>query len=424
MAYRSARVERVGGLTGEEVDSMRVRTIRPAALAAMLTVAVLLAGAAGRLADAAPPPATAEAGVLGLGAHGPTVRALQRELRSRGFRVAVDGAYGPGTRRAVVRFQRRLGLRVNGLVDRPLLWWLGLSVCDLPGPTTARGGADGSLRLGAYGPRVCALQRQLARSGEPVAVDGGYGPQTRAAVRRAQRRLGLRPTGVADVRLRARLRSGRPGPATPPGALLSIGADGPQVRRLQAALGHQGFPVSVDGAFGPATRFAVARYQRSEGLRPSGAADVALLRRLSATHARHLTVFPVDGPRTFSNDFGAPRHQGRHEGIDIIAAAGTPVVAVADGVIDSMSRADTGLGGIRVWLRDDAGTRYYFAHLRSIPAGIEIGARVKAGQVIGAVGRTGDARGGLFHLHFEMHPGGGAAVNPYVELRDLDPAGV
>lgn len=403
---------------------MLSRTLRRAALACLVATAAVLAGPPPARLAAAPAPATAEAGVLGLGTRGPTVRALQRELRSRGFRVAEDGVYGPGTRRAVARFQRRLGLRVNGLVDRPLLWWLGLSVCDLPGPTTARGGASGRLRLGAYGPRVCALQRALARSGEPVAVDGGYGPLTRAAVRRAQRRLGLRPTGVADDRLRARLRSGRLARATSAGELLAIGAEGPPVRRLQAALRRQGFAVSVDGAFGPRTRLAVARFQRREGVRVSGAADVPLLRRLAATRARHLTVFPVQGPHAFSDDFGAPRHQGPHEGIDILAARGTPVVAVADGVIDRMSRADTGLGGIRLWLRDDAGTTYYYAHLSRIAPALAPGVRVRAGRRIGAIGRTGDARGGVYHLHFEMHPAGGGAVDPYAELRDLDPAGV
>ncbi|MBJ7456553.1 MAG: peptidoglycan-binding protein, partial [Thermoleophilia bacterium] len=166
-----------------------------APVALVVIAAVLAGGGAPSRAQAAPPPPTAEAGVLGLGARGPTVRALQRELRSRGFRVALDGVYGPGTRRAVSRFQRRLGLRINGLVDRPLLWWLGLSVCELPGPTTARGASDGRLRLGAYGPQVCTLQRQLSRAGASIAVDGGFGPQTRAAVRRAQRRYGLRPTG-------------------------------------------------------------------------------------------------------------------------------------------------------------------------------------------------------------------------------------
>src|SRR4051794_35951371 len=128
--------------------------VRRAALAALVLAAVI----AGRAPDRAPaaPAASpgAEAGVLTVGSRGPTVRALQRELRSRGFRVRLDGAYGLGTRRAVIRFQRRLGLRVNGIVDRPLLWWLGLSVCRQPGPTTARGGRGGVLRLGAYGPQV------------------------------------------------------------------------------------------------------------------------------------------------------------------------------------------------------------------------------------------------------------------------------
>lgn len=390
----------------------------------LFAVVALLACAAPASLRGAPPPATAEAGVLGLGATGPTVRALQRELRSRGFRVALDGVYGPGTRRAVVRFQRRLGLRVNGIVDRPLLWWLELSVCALPGPTTARGGADGRLRLGAYGPQVCALQRRLVKAGETVAVDGGFGPQTRAAVRRAQRRLGLRPTGVADARLRARLRGSGPLPPSASPALLSLGAEGPTVRRLQVALRRRGIPVVVDGAFGPNTRRAVARFQKSEGLAVNGAADIGLLRRLSATRARHLRVFPVAGPRAFSDDFGARRHQGSHEGIDILAPRGTPVVAVTDGVIERMSRTDTGLGGIRLWLRDDAGTTYYYAHLSSIAADLAPGVRVPSGRPIGAIGRTGDARGGLFHLHFEMHPEGGRAVNPYAELRDLDPTAV
>jgi peptidoglycan hydrolase-like protein with peptidoglycan-binding domain len=393
--------------------------VRCAALAAALLLAVVVAGQASGRAAAAPP--ATEPGVLAVGSRGPAVRALQRELRSRGFRVTVDGAFGRGTRRAVVRFQRRLGLRVNGTVDRPLLWWLGLSVCRLPGPTSARGGRNGVLRLGAYGPQVCSLQRALARAGEPVAVDGGYGPQTRAAVRRAQRRLGMRPTGVATRRLRGRLRDGLPPLRVAPGAL-AIGAEGSRVRRLQAALRRRGFRVAVDGAFGPRTRRAVARFQRRQGLGVDGAADPGLLRLLGVTRARHLVVFPVRGPHSYTDDYLAPRATGPHHAIDIIAARGTPVVAVADGTIDSLSREDTGLGGLRIWLRDDAGTTYYYAHLSAIAVTLAPGVRVAAGQAIGAVGRTGNARGGVHHLHFEMHPGGGPPANPYRELRDVDPA--
>jgi murein DD-endopeptidase MepM/ murein hydrolase activator NlpD len=197
------------------------------------------------------------------------------------------------------------------------------------------------------------------------------------------------------------------------------------VRRLQAALRRRGYRVAIDGAFGPRTRLAVARYQRREGLAVNGAADLSLLRRLDALRARHLMVFPVDGVHSFIDDFGAPRPQdGPHKGIDIVAPLGTPVVAVADGVIDQMSRADTGLGGIRLWLRDDAGTRYYYAHLSAIAPGLPLGARVAAGQRIGAVGRTGNARRGVHHLHFEMRPGGGRPVNPYRELREVDPTPV
>lgn len=402
---------------------MRARTSHGLAAAILVAVVVVLATPAPAPAQSARPPNGGEAGVLGLGARGPVVRSLQRELRRRGLRVAIDGRYGPGTRRAVARLQRRLGLRINGIVDRPFLWSMGLSVCGLPGPTTARGGPRSELRLGAYGPRVCALQRALLRAGDDdVEVDGGYGPLTRAAVRRAQARVGLRPSGVADDRLFARLRRGGPGPtpAVPPGTLLSVGSQGEAVRRLQAELRRRGYPISADGTFGPQTRRAVARVQRTLGLTVDGRVTTALLRRLGTFRARHLRAFPVRAPHSFGDDWNAPRHQGSHEGNDIIAPRGATVVAVAPGVIDRMTRVERGLGGIYLWLRDDAGTRYYYAHLSTIAPGLAVGSRVALGQRIGAVGRTGDARGGVYHLHFELHPGGGAAVNPFVELRAVD----
>ncbi|MGD9572420.1 MAG: peptidoglycan-binding protein [Thermoleophilia bacterium] len=404
---------------------MRARTLHRGVVAAVVVAAAALALPGTAPAQSAPPPPRgAESGVLTPGARGPVVRSLQRELRRRGIPVVVDGRYGPATRRAVARLQRRLRLRVNGMADRPFLWSLGLSVCGLPGPTTARGGPGRPLRLGAYGPRVCALQRALRRAGDrTLAVDGGYGPLTRTAVMRAQRREGLQVTGVANDRLLARLRRGGGPPPSARG--LSIGAKGPAVTRLQDELRRRGYAVVSDGAYGPRTRRAVARVQRSLGLPVNGRADPALVQRLLSFQAPHLKVFPVRAPHSFIDDWGAPRHQGPHEGNDIIAPRGAPVVAVAAGTIERMARVEKGLGGIWIWQRDDAGNAYYYAHLSSISPGLAPGSRVAAGQQIGAVGRTGDARGGVYHLHFELHPAGRSGpINPYTELRAVDVDGM
>lgn len=398
---------------------MRIRPA-PGAVAALLVaaVAVLLLPAPARGQAPPPPPPGAEAGVLGLGARGPVVRSLQAELRRRGLRVAVDGRYGPGTKRAVARLQRRLALRVNGIVDRPFLWTLGLSVCGLPGPTTARGGPRDELRLGAYGPRVCSLQRALRRAGDRgLRVDGGYGPATRAAVRRAQRRVGMRPSGLADDRLLRRLRGG---PTAAPARALAVGSRGAPVRRLQDELRRRGYDVAVDGEYGPRTRLAVARVQRRLGLTVTGRADGALLRRLSTFRGRYLRVFPVQAPHSFTDDWGAPRRQGAHQGHDIFAPRDGRLVAVTDGVISRMTRRPRGLGGISLWIRDDAGNSYYYAHLSSIAPGLAEGSRVSAGQTVGGVGTTGDARGTPPHLHFELHPAGRGAINPSTELRAVD----
>lgn len=127
-------------------------------------------------------------------------------------------------------------------------------------------------------------------------------------------------------------------------------------------------------------------------------------------------VCPVGGPTTFSNDFGAPRSgppPHPHQGNDIFASYGTPLVAIADGEIFK-SGDDGGLGGQRVWLRDLTGVTYYYAHMSRID--VAAGTRVVRGQVLGAVGNSGNARTTPSHVHFEMHPGGGAAANPYGTL--------
>ena len=128
-------------------------------------------------------------------------------------------------------------------------------------------------------------------------------------------------------------------------------------------------------------------------------------------------VFPVDGPNSFSSTFGAPRSGGRrHQGCDIFTARNTPLVAVVDGVITSATPSDTGLGGVTIHLRGGNRTVYYYAHLSSLKNGIRAGVRVNAGDVIGYAGNTGNARGKAVHLHFEIRPNGGAAIDPYPTL--------
>jgi murein DD-endopeptidase MepM/ murein hydrolase activator NlpD len=115
-------------------------------------------------------------------------------------------------------------------------------------------------------------------------------------------------------------------------------------------------------------------------------------------------VFPIYGPASFGDSFGAPRPNvegGWHHGEDIFSPTGAPLLAVAGGTLHTIGF--NRLGGYRLWLRDDDGNEFYYAHLSAYsPLAVE-GRRVQAGDVIGFVGDTGDAEG-TPHLHFEIHP--------------------
>ena len=100
-----------------------------------------------------------------------------------------------------------------------------------------------------------------------------------------------------------------------------------------------------------------------------------------------------------------------------MAARGTPVVAVTDGVIERLYTG--GLGGITVRLADGKGDEYYYAHLDSRASGLTVGQEVQAGDLLGTVGTTGNSPDHIPHLHWEFLPGGGKAVNPTPLARRL-----
>ncbi len=121
--------------------------------------------------------------------------------------------------------------------------------------------------------------------------------------------------------------------------------------------------------------------------------------------------FPVAGPADYTDDwhdarFGPPFHL--HQGTDIFADRGTPVISPEAGIL---SFTDGGLGGRGAYVNTADGTSYYFAHLNAYDDSVFSGASVKQGQVIATVGNTGNAENGAPHLHFEIRPGG-VATNP------------
>ena len=138
-------------------------------------------------------------------------------------------------------------------------------------------------------------------------------------------------------------------------------------------------------------------------------------------------IFPVIGPVQYTDDFGAPRWQGSHEGNDIMAPKRSLAVAVEAGKVKLSTH---GSAGCYLYLYGKSGTMYMYIHLNndltkgndnrggckpgvSFAKGLKSGQKVKAGQLIGYVGDSGDANGIASHLHFERHPGGGRAVSPY-----------
>jgi hypothetical protein len=175
-----------------------------------------------------------------------------------------------------------------------------------------------------------------------------------------------------------------------------------------------------------------------------GAALLVLAAGLAAAPAAARTsapvkqpiVFPVVGPVTYQDDFGQPRAGGPHQGNDLLAPRKSIAVAAEGGTIKFWTTSAS--AGCMLYLHGDSGTTYEYIHLNNdvtmkndnrgkcvagtaYAPGLKDGARVQAGQQVGFVGDSGDANGIATHLHFEVHPNDGKAVDPYPFLQAATP---
>lgn len=147
---------------------------------------------------------------------------------------------------------------------------------------------------------------------------------------------------------------------------------------------------------------------------PAAAPAPAAQARAPSISAEGMTC-PVAGPNSFIDSWGYPRSGGRtHEGTDIMAADGTPVVAITDGTITFAGYGSSAGNWLVLSGRDGHG--YWYMHNRQ---NLVTSGSVQVGEQIATVGNTGNASGGAPHVHFEYHPGGGGPINPYPMLSQL-----
>jgi peptidoglycan hydrolase-like protein with peptidoglycan-binding domain len=400
------------------------------------------------------------------GQRGALVTALQQSLVSASISVrgGVDGIFGAGTTAAVSAYQTSRGLAATGIVDIATAISLGIvegatkpsttpatttppsttPPSTTPPSTTPPSTTPGQFPLvGDKNVAVKSLQKALIAAKVSVrgGADGHFGSATTTAVTTFQRSMRIAATGVVD-QLTSQLLGLTPAPALP-----KMGDTGESVKSLQNLLITAGIAVrgGADGKFGPATKNAISAFQKAQGLTATGSLNLqtALYVGFIAGATTNLvdnptpattptttpapsgpavvpTVFPMLGPCWFSDTWKAPRSGGRqHEGVDIIAKSGTPIYAVSNGTITRVFIDRPGsLGGNAVRLTAADGTYFHYAHLSAFAEGAGLGATVVAGQVIGYNGSTGSSS--TPHLHFEYHPFGGAAVNPYPLIKAID----
>jgi murein DD-endopeptidase MepM/ murein hydrolase activator NlpD len=394
------------------------------------------------------------------GDKGPHVVAVQTAIMRNGFSLngGATGVFNKSTQRALKSFQKVVGLKVTGVVDTATAKVLKVAAASTTtvqvttttvAPTTTTIPAvvypltTTSLPVrGAKGDAVVAVQKALKAAGLEVkgGIDGAFGSGTTATITSFQTNKGLPVSGVLDIPTAVALALIAPvaAPAPAPAAVsvasasnpayLSVlpvrGNRGDAVRTLQKALIGVGIEVKggADGVFGGATFIALQKYQTANSLTVTGTltTQTAVKLGLVAAPAVSISVFPVQGFCSYENTWHAPRGTDRlHLGVDIIAKEGNLLYAVADGTITKLytvGKDKLAGNGVRLTMAD--GTYFFYGHMQRLADGITIGSKVKAGQVIGYVGKTGDTN--TPHLHIEVHPLGGEAIDPTPVMAAVD----
>jgi len=402
---------------------------------------------------ASAPANTPASGAPVFGDQGDDVVRLQQAMVVRGFTLkgGVDGVFSPRTQTTLRNMQKAVGLRVTGIVDEPTARFLGLLV-------VARLTPDTLPKVGDSGDAVWSVQQALINNGVSVkgGADASFGVATVVALGTYQGRKGLPVTktldwatafslGLVDVAPPVVVAAPVTKPATTPAkpaapvvpvvapvaapavaatptqldvnALPKRGERSEAVRLVQQTLINSGVEVKggADGVFGVATSIALGNFQSSRGLNASQALDfptaqaLGLIPSLESLGIPQIAVFPVQGRCSFTNTWHESRGSRLHEGVDIIAPKGNLIYAVVDGTITKRyDMASLSGNGLRLTMAD--GTYFFYAHLDTIAPNIVPGAVVKAGQILGTNGATGNTT--TPHLHFEVHPRGGAAIDP------------
>ena len=372
-----------------------------------------------------------------------------------GFTIkgGIDGSFGSATQVALKSLQKVAGFAPTGTLDAKTAKFLGLvdvtplSKSNFP-------------TVGTSGDAVWSLQQALINNGVQVkgGADGKFGLATTIALGKFQTLKGLAVTKAVDESTAIALGllaapaqkvtakktvAAASAPAVAPvvaatpatSSTITIdslpvrGQTSENVRTLQNALLNAGIEVKggADGVFGVATSVAIGKFQSAQGMNVTTALDaptaaaLGLIPSLAELGLPTLQAFPVQGRCGFSDTWKAARPGGReHEGVDIIGARGLAIYAVADGVLTRMLTGGT-LSGNSIRLTIADGTYFFYAHLDGFAAGLSTGQTVRAGQIIGYLGATGTSSN---HLHFEVHPQGGAAVNPYPIVKAVDACNV